>query len=120
MQGTKACLGWDRGDASAGVHPSTLPVDLWLGLLQHALHAIRMLGHAVESTPLGREVASNRGALQELLSQLIVHWKARACCLSCSMRGCGSCADVISFWDIALCPDQHDTAMTCGVHASLA
>ena len=35
-QGTKACLGWDRGEAVGGQHANTFVVDAWLQLLQQA------------------------------------------------------------------------------------
>lgn len=57
------------------MHASTAIVDIWLGLLQHALHAVHLLVQEPDTTPLGREIANNRNALLELLNQLIVHWK---------------------------------------------
>ena len=36
LQGTKACLGWDRGEAVGGQHANTFVVDAWLQLLQQA------------------------------------------------------------------------------------
>lgn len=104
MQGTKACLGWDR-DPVEGTYACTAVTDSWLLLLQRCLHAARALqsaGHT-ERNPLqstqrlqnslpaqqtpGEEggavveaakvAASYVGALQELLDQLLMHWQVR-------------------------------------------
>lgn len=45
LQGTRACLGWDRA-AMGGVHACTAVVDLWLQLLQHSMHTVQV-GSAV-------------------------------------------------------------------------
>lgn len=53
MQGTKACLGWDR-DPVEGTYACTAVTDSWLLLLQRCLHAARALqaaGHT-ERNPL--------------------------------------------------------------------
>lgn len=106
MQGSKACLGWDR-DPEHGTYACTAVTDSWLLLLQRALHAARALqSAAAKSQPESRELrkqssapfeqqvvthqpqetgtvaeagrvaASYVGALQELLDQLLMHWQA--------------------------------------------
>lgn len=45
MQGTKACLGWDR-EPQGGCHACTAVVDLWLQLLQRSLHLSHKLPQA--------------------------------------------------------------------------
>lgn len=91
-QGTKACLGWDRGEAVGGHHASTCTVDAWLQLLQHAERA----ASALRPVPgmLGREAASAAITFLALVNQLLEHWKvrglpARACTLACSALGPG-------------------------------
>jgi hypothetical protein len=86
VQGTKACLGWDR-DPEAGTYACTAVTDTWLELLQVAFRAARALPSGV-GTPansrrataeldarLGAAVSSYSSALQELLGQLLLHWK---------------------------------------------
>lgn len=106
VQGTKACLGWDR-DPVEGTYACTAVTDSWLLLLQRCLHAARALqsaGHT-ERNPLqstqrfqarnsmpaqqiqeeegggvveaAKVAASYVGALQELLDQLLMHWQVR-------------------------------------------
>lgn len=115
LQGTKACLGWDR-DPEHGTYACTAVTDSWLLLLQRALHAARALQTAAQrerspaelrtqgSAPFeqqlqtqaqpqetgtiaeaGRAAASHVGALQELLDQLLMHWQART--ILSSMKG---------------------------------
>ena len=105
LQGTKACLGWDR-DPEHGTYACTAVTDSWLVLLQRSLHAARALQHVsqarIQPRPLqsqgsapfdqqvqagdpaqedkgvaeaGRVAASYVGALQELLDQLLMHWQ---------------------------------------------
>ena len=104
LQGTKACLGWDR-DPEHGTYACTAVTDSWLLLLQRALHAARALQTAAQNQSLssdlrrqgsapferqqsiqptqqtgavanaGRAAASYVGALQELLDQLLNHWQ---------------------------------------------
>lgn len=50
MQGTKACLGWERVP-DGGLHSCTAVIDAWLRLLQRALHAVRALRVAVPAAP---------------------------------------------------------------------
>ena len=54
LQGTKACLGWDR-EASDGTSACTATTDLWLCLLEIAAHAVRALQHL----PLAQGAASH-------------------------------------------------------------
>lgn len=94
LQGTKACLGWDR-EAQGGTHACTAVVDLWLQLLQRTLHLSQKLprdpsGAVSRQGSLGEGsldpaldiraqvatlVKSYRASLQELMTQLLVHWK---------------------------------------------
>ncbi|KAK9811481.1 hypothetical protein WJX72_004659 [[Myrmecia] bisecta] len=92
LQGTKACLGWDPAPTN-GCHACTVVVDTWLTLLQHALHAGRALPHSAADPgrrysssdgsglapemegKVGALVSSHLVALQELISQLLLHWK---------------------------------------------
>lgn len=93
LQGTKACLGWDR-EAQGGSHACTAVVDLWLQLLQRTLHLSQKLplgsaapiahqGSLSEGlepaldirSQVGTLVKSYRASLQELMTQLLVHWK---------------------------------------------
>ena len=76
LQGTKACLGWDRGEALGGFHGPTCTVDAWLQLLQHAERA----AGALRPVPgmLGREAASAAVTFLALVNQLLEHWKVRA------------------------------------------
>ena len=97
MQGTKACLGWDR-EAQGGTHACTAVVDLWLQLLQRTLHLSQKLprgplgpvsrqGSLSEGldpaldikSQVGTLVKSYRASLQELMTQLLVHWKVALC-----------------------------------------
>ena len=73
LQGTKACLGWDRGDAPGGYHAPTHTVDAWLQLLQQAERAAAAL-RPVPGT-LGREATSAAIAFLALVHQLLEHWK---------------------------------------------
>lgn len=93
LQGTKACLGWDR-EPQGGSHACTAVVDLWLQLLQLALHLSHNLPKG-PADPLARQasltdamepvldirsqvaqlVKSYQASLQELMTQLLVHWK---------------------------------------------
>ncbi|KAL0052511.1 hypothetical protein WJX82_003263 [Trebouxia sp. C0006] len=93
LQGTKACLGWDR-EPQGGSHACTVVVDLWLQLLQLALHLSHNLPKGA-ADPLARQaslsdamepaldirsqvaqlVKSYQASLQELMTQLLVHWK---------------------------------------------
>ena len=93
LQGTKACLGWDR-ESQGGTHACTAVVDLWLQLLQRTLHLSQKLPRG-PSGPVSRQgslsegldpamdirsqvgtlVKSYRASLQELMTQLLVHWK---------------------------------------------
>jgi hypothetical protein len=50
LQGSKACLGWERAP-DGGLHACTAVVDAWLRLLQRALHAVRALRAAVPAAP---------------------------------------------------------------------
>lgn len=50
VQGTKACLGWERAP-DGSLHACTAVVDSWLRLLQRALHAVRALRVAVPAAP---------------------------------------------------------------------
>lgn len=50
LQGSKACLGWER-IPDGGLHACTAVVDAWLRLLQRALHAVRALRAAVPAAP---------------------------------------------------------------------
>lgn len=88
MQGSKACLGWEGGP-QGGTYACTAVVDTWLELLQLTCCAARGLpGSGVPSTPassrrttaeldvrLGNALISYSGALQDLLKQLLQHWK---------------------------------------------
>ena len=93
LQGTKACLGWDR-EPQGGSHACTAVVDLWLQLLQRSLHLSHNLprgpadliarqGSLEEGldpaldirTQVAVLVKSYRASLQELMTQLLVHWK---------------------------------------------
>ena len=88
MQGTKACLGWEGGP-QGGTYACTAVVDTWVELLRLACCAARGLpGSGVPSTPassrrntaeldvrLGNALISYSGALQDLLKQLLQHWK---------------------------------------------
>ena len=88
VQGTKACLGWEGGP-QGGTYACTAVVDTWLELLQLAFCAVRGLpGSGLPSTPassrrttaeldvrLGNALTSYSGALQDLLKQLLQHWK---------------------------------------------
>ncbi len=95
LQGTKACLGWDR-EPQGGSHACTAVVDLWLQLLQLALHLSHNLPKG-PADPLARQasltdamepaldirshvaqlVKSYQASLQELMTQLLVHWKVK-------------------------------------------
>ena len=95
LQGTKACLGWDR-EPQGGSHACTVVVDLWLQLLQLALHLSHNLPKGA-ADPLARQaslsdamepaldirsqvaqlVKSYQASLQELMTQLLVHWKVK-------------------------------------------
>lgn len=85
-QGTKACLGWE-GAPEGGTYACTAVTDTWLELLQLAFCAARRLPKGV-ATPaasrrataeldvrLGNALVSYSGALQDLLRQLLQHWK---------------------------------------------
>ena len=93
LQGTKACLGWDR-EPQGGSHACTAVVDLWLQLLQRALHLSQKLpkgpadsiarqGSLSEGldpamdirSQVAQLVKSYQASLQELMTQLLVHWK---------------------------------------------
>lgn len=106
VQGTKACLGWE-GSPAGGTYASTAVTDTWLDLLQLAFCATRRLPQAVptlassrrataelDAKPgdavatsrrataeldvrLGNALASYSGALQDLLRQLLQHWKVQ-------------------------------------------
>lgn len=93
LQGTKACLGWDR-DPQGGSHACTAVVDMWLQLLQRSLHLSQKLPRG-PAAPISRQgstsdslgpaldiraqvgtlVKSYQASLQELMTQLLVHWK---------------------------------------------
>lgn len=85
-QGTKACLGWER-EPEGGTYACTAVTDTWLALLQAAFAAARQLPRSA-GTPaasrrataeadarIGTAVVSYSAALQELLAQLLQHWK---------------------------------------------
>ena len=87
VQGTKACLGWER-EPQGGTYACTAVTDAWLALLQTAFAAARSVPKQA-STPaasrrataeadarVGTAVVSYSAALQELLAQLLQHWKA--------------------------------------------
>ena len=97
LQGTKACLGWDK-EPRGGSHACTAVVDLWLQLLQRALHLSHKLPSGPADSLLPRQgslgegsldpaldiqsqvallVSSYQASLQELMTQLLVHWKVR-------------------------------------------
>ena len=100
VQGTKACLGWDR-EPQGGSHACTAVVDLWLQLLQLCLHLSHKLprgpadslarqgsmDHALDpALDIRSQVAvlvkSYQASLQELMTQLLVHWKVYChCCI---------------------------------------
>ena len=102
VQGTKACLGWDR-EPQGGSHACTAVVDLWLQLLQLCLHLSHKLprgpadslarqgsmDHALDpALDIRSQVAvlvkSYQASLQELMTQLLVHWKVRS--YYCSLK----------------------------------
>ena len=85
-QGTKACLGWE-GSPEGGTYACTAVIDTWFELLQTAFCAVRRLPRGVTSPAnsrrataeldvrLSNTLASYSGALQDLLRQLLQHWK---------------------------------------------
>jgi hypothetical protein len=85
-QGTKACLGWER-EPQGGTYACTAVTDAWLGLLQAAFAAARLLpkqagtpagsrrATAEMDARVGTAAVSYAAALQELLTQLLQHWK---------------------------------------------
>lgn len=95
-----------------GSHACTAVVDLWLQLLQRSLHLSQKLPRG-PSTPISRQgsisegldpaldiraqvgtlVKSYQASLQELMTQLLVHWKVQFCC----HRSC----TVYSYWQSA-------------------
>lgn len=86
MQGTKACLGWE-GPPEGGTYACTAVTDTWLELLQLAFCAVRGLPRGTFSPAASRRataeldvrlanaLSSYSGALQDLLRQLLQHWK---------------------------------------------
>ncbi|BDA45078.1 hypothetical protein COCOBI_06-5580 [Coccomyxa sp. Obi] len=87
VQGTKACLGWER-EPQGGTYACTAVTDAWLALLQTAFAAARSVpkqagtpaasrrATAEADARVGMAVVSYSAALQELLAQLLQHWKA--------------------------------------------
>ena len=92
VQGSKACLGWEREPAQ-GTYACTIVVDMWLQLLQHALHASHVLPAvpapldprlsasfgilAGMESQVAASVAEHNAALQNLLGQMLTHWRVR-------------------------------------------
>ncbi|KAK9844880.1 hypothetical protein WJX74_008085 [Apatococcus lobatus] len=90
LQGSKACLGWEREPAQ-GTYACTIVVDMWLQLLQHALHASHVLPAvpapldprlsasfgilAGMESQVAASVAEHNAALQNLLGQMLTHWR---------------------------------------------
>ena len=90
VQGSKACLGWEREPAQ-GTYACTIVVDMWLQLLQHALHASHVLPAvpapldprlsasfgilAGMESQVAASVAEHNAALQNLLGQMLTHWR---------------------------------------------